>query len=418
MHGEIITIGNELISGKTQDTNTRYIADRFTASGLSMTRITCVGDDPERVSTALLNALSTARFVIITGGLGPTDDDITNEIVADVLNRPLCLNRTMIHKMRHHAEAMGITMNPSIEKMAWIPEGARVLNPEGPECGCCIEEHDVPLYFLPGIPGQMRHLLDTFVLPELLDRFHGAPAAAQRVLKMFGNHESDISEAYKKIQDKMGKVSIGFYPHFPENHLTLNLTGKDRSGVERELDRVETLIRQTLGDFIFASGNMTMEAAAARALLKSGKTISVAESCTGGLIGHRLTNIPGSSTYFQGGAMVYSNQAKMDLLQVDSRTLAAHGAVSDPTVREMVKGVRARFNSDMGLAVTGIAGPDGGTAEKPVGTVFLGISVGNEIISKRYGFHGSRERIKQVTAAMALDWIRRILHGSPLLPGV
>ena len=246
------------------------------------------------------------------------------------LKRPLCLDQTMFHKMKHHAEAMGVSMNPSIEKMAWIPQGARVLNPAGPACGCCIKEREVPLYFLPGIPGQMRRLLDTVVLPELLDLFQDVPAACRRILKMFGNHESDISEAFKEIQGETGNVTIGFYPSFPENHLTLSLTGNDRSWVEQELDRVETRVRQIVGDFIFASGNMNMEGAAAQALLAGNKTISVAESCTGGLIGHRLTNVPGSSAWFQGGILVYSNQAKMELLQVSPQTLAVHGGGERP----------------------------------------------------------------------------------------
>jgi len=418
MYGEIITIGDELITGKTLDLNAKYAASRLTASGLSVTRITSVGDDHKMVSKTLAKALESSRFVIITGGLGPTDDDMTNEIVAAALNRSLCLDEEMFERIKRYVEAQGQEMTPSIEKMAWLPEGSRILNPDGSACGCCIVEQDVRLYFLPGVPEQMRFLMDKFVLPEMLKLYEDIPAMGQRILKLYGIKEPDISETIKKLRGKTGDVVLGFYPNFPENHITLSLSSKDEPTVKAELDRVENEIRRLLGSFIFASGNQDMEEVVGMALLDNGMSISVAESCSGGLIGHRLTNVPGSSVYYQGGIVVYSNQSKIDLLHVNPATLETHGAVSDQTVREMVRGITDRFNTDLGLAVTGIAGPDGGSKEKPVGTVYIGLAAGDEILSGKYWFWGDREQIKQDTSMMAMDWVRRYLNGNPFLPGI
>lgn len=418
MFGEIITIGDELISGRTLDQNARYAAGRLTASGLCVARITSVGDDHKMVSKTISTALESSRFVIVTGGLGPTDDDMTNEIVASALNRSLYLDHQMLERVKTYIEAKGLEMTPSIEKMAWLPEGSRILNPKGQFCGCCIVEQDVQLYFLPGVPDQMRYLLDKFVLPEILKLYEDVPAVGQRILKLYGIKEPDISETLKQLRGKTRDVILGFYPYFPENHITLSLSGEDKATIAEELAKVEGELGRLLGSFIFASGNQDMETVVGKQLLDKGMTISVAESCSGGLIGHRLTNVPGSSVYFQGGVVVYGNRSKVDLLHVNPDILETHGAVSDQTVREMVRGVRNRFETDLGLAVTGIAGPDGGSKEKPVGTVYIGLATRDEILSGKYHFWGNRGQIKLETCMMALDWVRRYLDGNPFLPGI
>lgn len=418
MYGEIITIGDELISGRTLDLNARYAAGRLTASGLRVNRITSVGDDRIMVSRTLSKALESSRFVIVTGGLGPTDDDMTNEIVAAALNRSLCLDSQMLDRIKRHIEAKGIEMTPSIEKMAWLPEGSRIINPNGAMCGCCIIEQGVRLYFLPGIPDQMRMLLDNFVLPEILSLYEAVPSFGQNILKLYGVKEHQIAETIKAIRGETGDVVLGFYPHFPENHITLSLSGADEPAVVSEIQRVEKLIRRLLDPFIFASGNQDMEEAIGRQLIDKSLTISVAESCTGGLISHRLTNVPGSSAYFKGGVVTYSNQSKMDLIDVKEETLETYGAVSNQTVREMAQGLGKHFKTDLSLAVTGIAGPDGGGPEKPVGTVYMGLLAGDRIFSERYRFWGDRGQIKLETSTMALDWVRRYINGDPFIPGL
>lgn len=418
MYGEIITIGNELSSGRTLDLNSWYAAGRLTASGLRVTRITSVGDDHKMVSDALKRAVEASRFVIVTGGLGSTDDDITNEIVAQALNRPLCLDQQMLEQIKDHAKVRKIKVTSSLEKMAWMPEGSRMLNPEGTACGFSLIEKEVHLYFLPGVPDQMRYLMDKIVLPEILSRYKTLPIMRQRILKLYGLNEPGIAEIFKKIQGKTGNIVFGFYPRFPENHITISLRGQDEPTVTKELDRVEMEVRRLVGSYIFAAGDQNMEEVVGHLLLEKNLSISVAESCTGGLIGHRLTSVPGSSSYFHGGVVVYSNQSKVDLLRVDPRTLETHGAVSERTVEEMARGVKDRIKTDLGLAVTGIAGPDGGTRQKPVGTVHVGLAARGKTFSREYRFWGNRGQVKLNSSMMALDWVRRYLNGNPFLPGI
>ncbi len=418
MYGEIITIGNELSSGRTLDLNSWYAAGRLTASGLKVTRITSVGDDHKMVSDALKRAVEASRFVIVTGGLGSTDDDITNEIVAQALNRPLCLDQQMLEQIKDYARASKIKITSSLEKMAWMPEGSRMLNPEGTACGFSLIEKEVHLYFLPGVPDQMRYLMDKIVLPEILSRYKTLPIMRQRILKLYGLNEPGIAEIFKKIQGKTGNIVFGFYPRFPENHITISLRGQDEPTVTKELDRVEMEVRRLVGPYIFAAGDQNMEEVVGHLLLEKNLSISVAESCTGGLIGHRLTSVPGSSSYFHGGVVVYSNQSKADLLRVDPRTLETHGAVSERTVEEMARGVKDRVKTDLGLAVTGIAGPDGGTRQKPVGTVHVGLAAREKTFSREYRFWGNRGQVKLNSSMMALDWVRRYLNGNPFLPGI
>jgi nicotinamide-nucleotide amidase len=412
---EIITIGSELISGKTLDLNSCYAADKLTALGLNVTRITSIGDDHKMVSEALKNALQDSRVVIVTGGLGSTEDDITNEIVAKALERPLTLHRKILEHIKNRAQSMNMKMTASLEKMAWMPEGSRILDPDGEACGFSLEKNDVLFYFLPGVPDQMQYLMDRFVLPEIIGLYERLPFVRQRILKLYGLSEPQIAETLKSLAGKTGDVILGFYPHFPENHITLTLSKSDETEVEKELEKIESEIRDLLGPYIFCSGNAEIEDIVGAILLSRNLTISVAESCTGGLIGYRLTKVPGSSGYFQGGAVVYSNRSKISLLDVHPDTLKNHGAVSDKTVKEMAHGIRKNMETDLGLAVTGIAGPDGGSHDKPVGTVYIGLSSSDEVVSCRYLFRGNRNKIRLNASMMALDWIRRYLNGDSFL---
>jgi nicotinamide-nucleotide amidase len=418
MHGEIITIGNELISGRTLDLNGWYAAGRLTASGLKVTGIATVGDDPEEVTKALIAAVERSGFVIVTGGLGSTEDDMTNQIVAEALDRPLCLDEQMLAQIKSYVAVRGIEMSASLEKMAWMPKGSKILNPEGNMCGFSLIEDKVRLYFLPGVPDQMRYLMDKFVLPEILLHVKTLPVQRQRILKLYGLNEHDIAERLKNLPRENADVLLGFYPRFPENHITISLRGRDELTVMEELDRAEQEVRALLGPFIFATGVENMEDEVGEKLRTRGLTISVAESCTGGLISNLLTNAPGSSDYFMGGMVVYSNRSKIEFLHVSEETIEKEGAVSDRTVREMTEGIKKKMGTDLGLAVTGIAGPAGGSVQKPVGTVYIGLSTDRETFSGRYRFWGTRKQIKLNTAMMALDWVRRFLNGDPFLSGV
>ncbi len=415
--GEIITIGNELISGRTTDVNSCYAAARLSAIGVNVIKITSVGDDYEMVSDAIRKALKRSDFIIVTGGLGSTKDDITNEIVARALNRPLVLNNEALRHIKQKIEEMGLSMNPSLEKMAWMPEGAEMLDLEGNACGYSLKNGNVSLYFLPGIPEQMRYLLDKFVIPDIQGKRTDLPLIRKMTLKSYGLNEALIAEALRDIKQSK-ETLLGFYPRFPEHHIVITVKGLDRKKMEQELKAMELEIRKRLSRYIFATNDERMEDVVGKLLRENALTLSVAESCTGGLIGHRITNVPGSSDYFMGGVVVYSNAAKIRMLGVNPDTLNRFGAVSAETAREMAQGIRQYMDTDLGIAVTGIAGPSGGTKEKPVGTVFIGLSTAKEEFTRRYRFFGDREQIKLNTSMMALDWIRRYINGYPFLPGI
>jgi nicotinamide-nucleotide amidase len=418
MQVEIITIGDELTSGRVLDLNGCYAALRLTASGLRVTRVTTVGDDPARVADAVRAAMKESRFVIITGGLGSTQDDLTNQIAADALKRPLCLDEAKFAQIQRYVLARGIEMTPSLEKMAWMPKDAQALSTTEDVCGFSVVEGKARLFFLPGVPEQMRYLLDRCVLPEILRQCDSLPATGYRVLKVYGLSEPSLAETLKKLPAGGDEVGLGFYPRFPENHITLSMRGPDEPTVTEAMSRVEQGIRALLGSYVFASGDETMAEVVGVLLREKRLTLSTAESCTGGLIGNLLTQVPGSSDYYQGGVVVYSNSSKVKLLEVLPETLEEHGAVSDATVRQMAEGIRKTIPSAMGIAVTGIAGPGGGSRGKPVGTVYIGLATDAGTRSGRYHFRGGREQVKTNTAMMALDWVRRFLCGNSFIPGL
>jgi nicotinamide-nucleotide amidase len=293
-----------------------------------------------------------------------------------------------------------------------------MLNPKGATCGFSLVAEGVNFYFLPGVPDQTRYLIDTFVLPDILSRYETLPVMRQRIMKLYGLNEPRIAEIFKSLEKQMGKVVLGFYPHFPENHITIGLRGKDEPTISKALDLAEKAISEMVGPFVFAHDSREMEEIVGQILLKKEKTLSVAESCTGGLIGNRLTDVAGSSEYFQGGVVSYSNQAKVDLLGVSAETIDTHGAVSAETAREMAEGARSVLHANLGLAVTGIAGPDGGSRDKPVGTVHIALSSEKGTFTEKYRFWGRRKQIKLNSAMMALDWVRRYLNGDPFIPGI
>ena len=417
MHGEIITIGNELISGRTRDLNAWYASGRLTASGFRVGRVTTVGDEAGAIAEALKEAITDSDFVIITGGLGSTDDDLTNRIVAEALERPLCLDKEMLKQIRCYVETRGMEMSGSLEKMAWMPKDSKLLKPQANVCGFSLVENEVRLYFLPGVPEQMRYLMDECVLPDLLLHCKTIAVARYRILKLYGLSEPAMAEALKDLPQGSGNIILGYYPRFPENHITLSLRGDDEPSVLEELALVEKEIRSLVGSYVFADGDRTMEGVVGEGLREKGLTLSLAESCTGGLIGNLVTNVPGSSDYFLGGVVAYSNQAKQDLLGVSPETLRRFGAVSDETVKEMASGARDRFKTDLSVAISGIAGPEGGSEEKPVGTVCIGLAAHDGVFSGRYRFWGTRDQVKSNSAMMALDWVRRYLRGDSFLPG-
>jgi nicotinamide-nucleotide amidase len=409
MQGEIITTGTELITGRVGDFNARYAASRLHEAGLAVQRITILGDQSPLFQEILAEGLARSQFIIITGGLGPTEDDITVAAAARALNRRLFLDDGLLARIRRCLAERQIPWEERYARLALIPEGAQILDPGGRACGFALKHERVRLYFLPGVPEEMQVLFDAFVLPALVESAGGGECLAHRTLRLFGISEIQLQEVVCRLPEFQQGVAVGYYPCFPENHLTLTVRGRDQAALNAGLDRLTAALAREVGEVLLGSDDLTLEELVGRRLLECRLSLAVAESCTGGLIGHRLTNVPGSSDYFLGGVVSYSNEAKQDLLRVPADVLAQKGAVSPETARDMARGVRALFTAAIGLAVTGIAGPSGGSPEKPVGTVYIGLAApqGEEVW--HYHFQGNREEIKTLTAETALDRLRRML---------
>ena len=418
MHGEIITIGNELISGRATDTNSSHAAKMLTNAGLDVICITSVGDDSNMVSYALHTAMKRSEFAVITGGLGSTDDDITAKIVANALNCQLELNKETLDNIKKRQNKANMPLSSSLEKMAWLPKGSTPLDKRGDSCGFFLKKDGVLLFFLPGVPEQARRLLKESVIPKIKQHDPSLPLTCYRVFKLYGLKEPSIAEKFKALRGKTGKAVVGFYPRFPENHITVTLKGNNRNELEQEMDRIEGEIRSVFDFYIFATDNQTMEDATGDLLIEKGLSVSVAESCTGGMVGSRFTNVPGSSGYFMGGVVAYSNECKVRLIHVRQKTLDTYGAVSTETAEEMAVGVREVTGSDISVSVTGIAGPEGGSREKPVGTVCFGLASKDSVLSGRYLFSGDRRHVRINASTMAIDWIRRYINGISFLPGI
>jgi nicotinamide-nucleotide amidase len=409
MQGEIILTGTELVTGQVAEVNARYAARRLHEAGLAVQCITMLGDGDPLFGETLGQAMRRSRFVIITGGLGPTDDDMTVAQAAEVLNLKLIQDEGMLTRMRQRLKQRGFTWDPQYGKMALIPAGATILDAGHSACGFSLKHQDTWLFFLPGVPREMQTLFESGVLPVLTKVAGKQGQMVQRYLRLFGKMEVEVQKAVHAVQEDFPGIDIGFYPNFPEVHLSLTARGPKRQPLEETLQRFMTALSRELGDVMLGTDGAPLEEVVGRRLRDQKKTLAVAESCTGGLICHRLTNISGSSDYFMGGVVTYSNQAKMDLLRISADTLADKGAVSSETVAAMALGVKELFHTNFGLAVTGIAGPTGGTPEKPVGLVFMGLATSNGVEYRRHQFPGDREMIKTLTAQTALDWLRRKL---------
>ncbi len=409
MHGEIIATGTELVTGRVADINARYAARRLHEAGLEVQAITLLGDRAPLFQEVLALALGRSRFIIITGGLGPTEDDVTVAAAAQALNLHLFKDEVLLARIRRCLGERQIPWEERYARLAYIPEGATVLDPGGAACGFSLKHGDASLFFLPGVPQEMRTLFDAFVLPSRVDWAGGGECLCQRTLRLFGISETQLQEVISKQAEFQQGVTVGYYPNFPENHLTLTVRGRDRQVLEETMDRLTACLAREVGEVLLGPEDISLEDLVGRTLKEQGLTLAVAESCTGGLICHRLTNIAGSSDYFLGGVVTYSNRAKMDLLRVPEDILAQQGAVSAQTVRAMALGVRGLFNAAIGLAVSGIAGPSGGSLKKPVGTVYIGVATHQGVQARHYFFHGSREEIKSLSAQTALDRLRREL---------
>lgn len=415
MGTELLTIGTELLLGQIVDTNASWIAERLAEAGIDLFFKTTVGDNAARIEAVLRQALGRADGVITTGGLGPTEDDLTRDVVATVLGRPLRLDPGVLAHIERRFAHRQIPMPENNRKQAMVPEGAEVLsNPNGTAPGLFLRDGGRCVVCLPGVPAEMKPMLTDQVIPRIREAFGIRGRIVSRVLKTCGISESKVDQAIGDYFREMRNPSIGVLAHAGEIHVRLTCKGEDSGEITRMLDELEGKIRERLGPLVFGRDEERLEALVGQLLRERRATLAVAESCTGGLLASRVTDISGSSDYFERGIVAYSLAAKERILGVPQATLRENGAISLPVARAMANGVRRLSGTTFGLATTGIAGPTGGTPEKPVGLVCMALAWEGGDVAREYRFHGGRELIKYRAAQMALEMLRRHLLGVPI----
>lgn len=412
----ILTIGNELMNGRIADTNASFIAREANQQGWSVEAIMSVGDDFAAIKDRLDYLLSMTDAVICSGGLGPTSDDITTEAIARAFNRPLYTDESVLNYIKDIFTKFNFRWMENNAKQAMFPKGAEVIpNARGTAPGFSLAANGKMIFVIPGVPAEAKLMITNGVFPALRKYFPEEELyIIKQTIRTFGLSEAAVDDRVKDIDFNSLGVSIGFYPVFPENHIVLIARGKNQDETKKNLQKAQDEVSAKVQDYIFAYGEGTLEEVIAGLLTEKKLTIAVAESCTGGMIASRLTDVSGSSVYLERGLVTYSNAAKINMLGVPAEIIEKHGAVSEETARLMAEGVRNLAGVDLGLASTGIAGPTGGSPEKPVGTVYLAVADSKQTICRHYSYRWDRKRNKEVFTEAALFLLKNYLQEKPL----
>lgn len=426
---EIISVGDEILIGQITNSNAQWMAQQLNLVGISVTRLTTVGDNREDMLRAFGEAKTRASIILITGGLGPTSDDITKPVLCEFFRTKLIFNETCFEDVKFQFESRGIKMPEVNKSQAEIPESCTpIRNKNGTAPGMWFEttvETRQLFISLPGVPYEMKAMMEEFVLPELKKRYQET-FIIHKTVHTQGVGESTLAEKIKTWEDSLSSTSIklAYLPGPGQVKLRLSATGtnigKDLSDFKNMTGLVDDKIkelRKIIPDCIFAIEEYgkepeTLEKIIGDILRSKKKTLAVAESCTGGYIGHLITSIAGSSDYFNGGIIAYANEIKMNVLMVEKKTLRSKGSVSKEVVEQMSDGVRKRLKADFGIATTGVAGPTGGTDEKPVGTVWISIASADKVISEKFNFGNNRERNIRKASLSALNMLRTVLENA------
>jgi len=409
MRAEIIATGSELLSGGVVDTNSVFLAEELLDIGIETAFKTIVGDDEKDMEDAVRTARERVDVILVTGGIGPTEDDITRKALARVLKKRLVLSDDALKAVKAVFKAKGKEYPAANDRQALIPAGARLLrNPVGVAPGFTLVEDGKFVAVLPGVPAEMQAMFLEGLRPALEEHFGGKAVIRRKVLHTCGLSESKVNELIQDIL-KQKRPAMGLTAR--ETGVDIRIVAHEGSGARSRstMERIEAEVRKKLGDAIYGVDGQDMEEVVGALLTQRKRTLAVAESCTGGLISGRITNIAGSSAYFERGVVVYSNAAKTELLGVPADLIERYGAVSREVAKAMAQGMRERAKTDLGLAVTGIAGPSGGTPEKPVGLVFIALATIDGVTVSEDRFLGTRSQVRQRTAQMAMDMVRRYL---------
>lgn len=407
---DLISIGDELLLGQTVNTNASWLAETLSEAGYRVRRVHTIADDAKDIQSTLKEAVKHSRWVILTGGLGPTKDDITKKTLAEFAGTPLVAHAEALSWIQTFFEKRGRTLTDLHHEQAKMPEGARLFrNPLGTAPGMWLELGKAVAISLPGVPYEMKALMTEGILPAMLEQQAGA-TIRYRILRTIGLPESEIAERISEIESGLpAHIKLAYLPSLAQVRLRITALGADPTTLEKEIDGVAEQIQEVLGDSIYGEGNLEIENLVGQLLKARGATISTAESCTGGYLAHRLTSVPGSSAYFVGSIIAYANQVKTKNLKVPKVLISKNGAVSESVVKAMAEGARKKLKTDYALATSGIAGPDGGTEEKPVGTIWLALAGPKKTQTLGLRLGSSRENNIAITATIALDLLRREL---------
>lgn len=410
MNAEIINVGTEILLGNIINTNSAYLSRKLAELGINLYKHTVVGDNMERLTNSLKDALNTVDIIITTGGLGPTQDDITKEAVAKCLEKELIIDNESLKHIEHFFKSRNKKMNEYNKKQAYFPEGSTIIkNTVGTAPGCIVEDKEKTIILLPGPPHEMIEMFEKNVFNYLNKKSH--QVIHSRFLRLFGIGESEVVKVIEDIIEEQDNPTIAPYADGYQVSLRITARSKDKSDAITLIDNTESKIQKRLGQYIYGKDNDTLESVVLNALIENNKTISFAESCTGGMITSKIVGVPGASKVLLGSVIAYSNEIKIRELNTPKKTLRKYGAVSEKTAKEMAKDIRNSFNSDIGVSTTGIAGPTGGTPEKPVGTVYIGLSHDERTEAFLFHLKGSRNRIRKLTTFHALNILKTYLSG-------
>jgi len=409
----ILTIGNELTSGKTADTNSSFIARQLNAQGWQTSVIMSVPDDEDAIKKGLNYIMSLSEAVVVTGGLGPTADDISTSSIAKAFGLGIYTDQPALKHIRDRFEKFHLKWTANNEKQAHVPEGAETIkNPVGMAWGYFLKRDGKIIAVVPGVPSEVKRMVPDCIIPILRKEFQDAAGYMEsRTIKLTGITEANVDQVLADFDFGSLGVNIGFYPNFPEIQIVLTAIAATERDAKERITVADSRVSERLRQYIFAYDQDTLEGIVAGLLTDKNLNLTVAESCTGGLITDRLTDVSGSSVFLERGVIAYSNNCKVDLLGVPENVLREFGAVSEKTAVSMAEGVRKLGKCNLGLSTTGVAGPTGGTAEKPLGTVFIALADGTKTFCRHHTFRWDRRRNKTMMSQSALMMLKRYLTG-------
>lgn len=411
MQATIITIGDEILIGQTIDTNSAWMGEKLNNIGVKVYEILSISDGKEHIIQAVDKALNDSEIVLITGGLGPTKDDITKKTLAEYFNTELVVDDTIMADLVAFYKKRQRPLLDSVKGMAYLPKDCEVIrNLKGTAAAMWFQRGDKVVVSMPGVPYEMKDFMRRVILPRIQTQFN-TPIIIHQTTLCAGLGESIVAEMIKEVEDSLpDHIKLAYLPNLGILRLRLSASGQDEYKLKEEVSHYTNQIKAIMHPkYAFGHDRDTLVGVIGDLLKEKKATLSTAESCTGGLIAHQITSIPGSSAFFMGGAVTYSNDLKVKVLGVKQSTLEAHGAVSEETVKEMAQGAITQFDTDYSIAVSGIAGPGGGTPEKPVGTVWLAVASREKVVTRHYNFPASRAINIGISATMGLALVRRLI---------